>query len=223
VELVDEQMEYYRQRATEYDQWWYRGGRYRLTPEAERDWFADVAEVEAALHRFGPNGSVLEYACGTGLWTRHLLRHARQVTAVDSSAEMIAVNRARAPAHERVAFVHADIFAWTPPPASFDVCFFGYWLSHVPVDRLAAFWSRVGAALRPGGRVFLVDSYSPEPVAGHTQRRVLNDGREFTVVKRLWQPDELATEARQLGWHLDVTTTEHRGILYASGTTHHIA
>jgi SAM-dependent methyltransferase len=214
--LVEEQMEYYRQRSDEYDQWWFRQGRYRLTPEDERRWFADVAEVEAALRRFAPRGEVLEYACGTGLWTRHLVGHDTHVTAVDSAAEMILLNQGRVAAP--VSYVHADVFTWTPPPASFDVCFFGYWLSHVPDDRLAGFWSQVAAALRPGGRVFLVDSYHPEPAAGHIQQRVLNDGRRFTVVKRFWQPAELAATARKLGWRLDVTVTTHGGILYASGT-----
>jgi demethylmenaquinone methyltransferase/2-methoxy-6-polyprenyl-1,4-benzoquinol methylase len=87
----------------------------------------------------------------------------------------------------------------------------------VPDDRLASFWSRVATALRPGGRVFLVDSYHPDPVADRTQRRVLDDGREFTVVKRFWQPAELTAAARRLGWLLDVTTTTHGGILHASG------
>lgn len=218
MDPVDEQVEYYRLRAPEYDRWWSREGRYRLAPDAERRWFADVAEVEAALHRFAPRGDVLEYACGTGLWTRHLLRHARQVTAVDSAPEMISLNRARAPAHEGVTFVHADIFSWTPPPARFDVCFFAYWLSHVPDGLLASFWARVATALRPGGRVFLVDSHHPVPLPGHTQRRVLDDGREFTVVKRFWRPAELVTATRELGWRLDAAVTTHGDILYASGT-----
>jgi demethylmenaquinone methyltransferase/2-methoxy-6-polyprenyl-1,4-benzoquinol methylase len=69
VDPVAEQMAYYRERAGEYDEWWFRRGRYRLDPDAERRWFADVAEVEAALREFAPRGRVLEYACGTGLWT----------------------------------------------------------------------------------------------------------------------------------------------------------
>ncbi len=157
----------------------------------------------------------MELACGTGLWTRRLIQHAGHVTAVDSSTEMIARNRARV--RGPVTYVHADVFAWTPPAGRFDVCFFGYWLSHVPADRLAAFWATVGTALRPGGRVFLVDSYHPEPLAGHTQERVLGDGRRFTVVKRFWQLEELTAAAAGLGWALDVRVTRHGAILYGSG------
>ncbi|MGH3880390.1 MAG: class I SAM-dependent methyltransferase [Actinophytocola sp.] len=215
MDPVDEQREYYRHRAGEYDEWWFRKGRYALAPEAKRHWLADVAEAEAALREFAPAGDVLELACGTGLWTHHLVRHGGRVTAVDSAAEMIALNRARVGG--QVTYVQADVFAWTPPVAAFDVCFFGYWLSHVPAERLASFWATVGRALRPGGRVFLVDSYHPEPLAGHTQERVLNDGRRFTVVKRFWQPAELAAAAGELGWTLDVRVTAHGAILYATG------
>jgi hypothetical protein len=35
---------------------------------------------------FRPTGSVLEPACGPGVWTGELLRHASDVTAVDASA-----------------------------------------------------------------------------------------------------------------------------------------
>ncbi|MBO0818081.1 MAG: class I SAM-dependent methyltransferase, partial [Actinobacteria bacterium] len=52
-------------------------------------------ELEAALDEFRPAGSVLELACGPGVWTARLLRHAADVTAVDASAEMIAIAAAR--------------------------------------------------------------------------------------------------------------------------------
>jgi demethylmenaquinone methyltransferase/2-methoxy-6-polyprenyl-1,4-benzoquinol methylase len=215
MDPLAEQIEYYRHRADEYDEWWLRQGRYALDPAAERRWLADVAEVEAALEAFAPRGEVLELACGTGLWTRHLARHADRVTAVDASPEMIARNAARV--RGPVTYVRADLFEWTPPANAFDVCAFTYWLSHVPADRLATFWATVAAALRPGGRVFLADSHHAGPVAGDTQERVLNDGRRFTVVKRFWQPAELAAAAAGLGWDLDVRVTAHGAILYATG------
>jgi demethylmenaquinone methyltransferase/2-methoxy-6-polyprenyl-1,4-benzoquinol methylase len=217
VEPLTEQMTYYRQRAGEYDEWWLRQGQYVLEPDAERRWFADVAQVELALDEFAPTGDVLEYAAGTGIWTRRLAYHARHVTAVDSSLETIALNRSRLPAGASVDFLQADIFSWEPPRAAFDVVFFGYWLSHVPADRLVWFWEQVASALRPGGRVFLVDSYSPTRLDGDVQQRRLNDGRGFQVVKRYWQPSELADFGASAGWQLDVDVTENRCILYARG------
>src|SRR4051794_29444856 len=72
--LLDEQRAYYRARAAEYDQWWFREGRYDRGPELNTRWFSEVEALERALDEFQPGGDVLELAPGTGLWTRHLVR-----------------------------------------------------------------------------------------------------------------------------------------------------
>jgi SAM-dependent methyltransferase len=220
--ILDEQARYYRERAPEYDDWWFRRGRYDNGPEANARWFTDVAEVEAALVRFGARGDVLELACGTGLWTRHLVRTARRVTAVDASPEVIALNRARI-GDADVEYVQADIFGWRPAAAAYDVCFFGFWLSHVPEDEFDRFWDTVAAALRPEGRMFFVDSVRAEhrharvATAGETEIRRLADGREFAIVKRYWDPPALEQRLASLGWRARVTTTANGLILYGSG------
>src|SRR5436190_8248232 len=122
--VLDEQRRYYRERAPEYDDWWFRRGDYVLDTETARLWFADVRELEAALEVFGPCGDVLELAAGTGIWTRHLLRHADRVTAVDAVAEVLELNRART--SSAAGYVLADVFEWEPP-REFAVCFLGFW------------------------------------------------------------------------------------------------
>ena len=69
-DVLREQKRYYAERAPEYDDWWYRRGRYELDPDALARWQADVAEAETALEAFAPEGRVLELAAGTGIWTR---------------------------------------------------------------------------------------------------------------------------------------------------------
>ncbi|HEX3392801.1 MAG TPA: class I SAM-dependent methyltransferase [Solirubrobacteraceae bacterium] len=145
--LLAEQAHYYRERAGEYEDWWFRRGRYDHGPEMNARWFADAAEVEAALERFNPTGEVLELACGTGLWTQRLVSHAIGVTAVDGSPEMLELCRARVN-DPRVSYIQADLFTWEPDRA-YDVCFFGFWLSHVPEERFEAFGRRSNAPLDP--------------------------------------------------------------------------
>jgi len=214
--LLTEQLDYYRARAGEYDDWWLREGRFDRGSEANAAWFAEVAELEAFLDRFEPGGRVLELACGTGLWTRHLVHHADHVTAVDGAEEVLAINRARVD-DARVHYVQANLFEWTPQPLSYDVCFFSFWLSHVPAERFDAFWETVGGALEPGGRVLFFDSARTGrstaadhrlPEAGEqTMTRRLDDGREFQIVKRFYDPGALARRLTALGWRASVGVT----------------
>lgn len=62
-----EQLGYYRARAAEYDEWWFRRGRYDRGPNLNARWFEEAAELDQTLAGFGPRGRVLELACGTGL------------------------------------------------------------------------------------------------------------------------------------------------------------
>ena len=64
---LGEQMLYYEARAGEYDEWWFRRGRYNHG-QAENDaWFDEQAEVRAQLIEAIPNGQVADLACGTGI------------------------------------------------------------------------------------------------------------------------------------------------------------
>ena len=213
--VLTEQLDYYRARALEYDKWWNREGRFDRGPEANTRWFAETTELEQVLERFDPRGDVLELACGTGLWTRHLVRYADSVTAVDAAAEVLAVNRARV-GDASVRYLEADLFGWVPEER-YDACVFAFWLSHVPADRFASFWETVAAALKPGGRVFFIDSARTErsTAADHvlpvgdadTMTRRLDDGREFQIVKRFYDPAGLSQALSDLGWQTQVATT----------------
>ena len=61
----------------------------------------------------------------------------------------------------RVRFVEADLFAWRPD-RRYDAVFFGFWLSHVPLERFDGFWALVADCLAPGGRVCFVDDAPPD-------------------------------------------------------------
>ena len=211
-DLVEEQKEYYAARAPEYDDWWYRRGRYELGADALARWWEDVAEADAALEAFAPRGSVLELAAGTGLWTRKLVRVADRVVAVDANREPLALNTAEAE------HVVADIFEWRSPE-TFDVVFFSFWLSHVPEERFDEFWRTVRAALAPAGRVFVVDSGPIETEPGDDRQvRQLADGREFRIVKKFWRPTELTERLRTLGFELELRLTAHGNFLYGFGS-----
>jgi demethylmenaquinone methyltransferase/2-methoxy-6-polyprenyl-1,4-benzoquinol methylase len=215
-DLLGEQKRYYAERAPEYDDWWFRRGRYELEPGALARWQANVAELDAALEAFAPRGSVLELAAGTGIWTRKLARLAERVVAVDANAETLALNTTEA------VLVQADVFEWTPEEPV-DVVFFSFWLSHVPEERFDEFWRLVHSALRREGRVFLIDSGAGDTAhtgtdqAGGEETRSLSDGRTFRIVKRRWAPAELAERVRALGFELRLRDSANGHFLYGGG------
>jgi len=135
--ILYEMMTYYNERAPEYDEWFYRKGRYDMGPEMNAQWFVEIDEVSTAFKRCNLQGAVLEIASGTGIWTEQLLQTATSITAIDASAEMIAINRAKTKS-ARVLYVQADLFTWSPGH-TYDAIFFGFWISHVPYEQLPRF------------------------------------------------------------------------------------
>lgn len=190
--LLREQIAYYRAAAAEYS----------VDEVAAR-------ALASALDEFGPSGEVLELACGPGIWTQQLLRHAANVAAVDAAPEMLARARVRF-GGGGVRFIEADLFEWTPE-GKYDFVFFGFWLSHIPLDRFETFWDLVRTCLKPDGRVFFVDDNdrTPEELiygeASSTIRRRLKDGTAHRAVKVAHQPAELEERLRRLGWDIRVT------------------
>jgi 2-polyprenyl-3-methyl-5-hydroxy-6-metoxy-1,4-benzoquinol methylase len=205
--LLAEQIAYYRARAPEYE--------LGAIPGA---W---GAEPKAALERFAPTGAVLELACGQGAWTSKLLRHADTVTALDAAPEMLAMAADRV-RDRRVTFVEADVFAWQAA-RRYDVVFFGFWLSHVPLERFGDFWVRVEAWLEPRGRVFFVDDAYRTPdeliygEASSIVQRRLSDGSPHRIVKVPHRPAELERRLRGLGWAIEVSASASEPFYWGAG------
>jgi SAM-dependent methyltransferase len=180
---VAQQLCYYRARAAEYDM-----TSYGAVP-------VEMASVPEIVDRLGIRGDVLELACGTGIWTAELVRHATTLTALDGAPEMLDLARQRVPTGAR--FEQADLFDWLPA-SSWDVIFFSAWLSHVPTDQFAGFWCSVATALRVGGRAIALDelparSFHEDQVRGDVAVRTLRNGTKHEIVKVFWQPDALET------------------------------
>jgi demethylmenaquinone methyltransferase/2-methoxy-6-polyprenyl-1,4-benzoquinol methylase len=222
---MKEQISYYRARAPEYDEWFFRKGRYDRGEAVNKQWFAEIEVLRRALMMFKPEGHVLELACGTGLWTEQLIKYCDRITAVDAAPEALSINRGQLQS-PKVNYIQENIFTWQPRKR-YDTVFFGFWLSHVPPERFDAFWKLVGNAMKPAGRVFFVDScYDPTSTArdhylegdqATTMTRRLNDGRTFRIVKVFYDINELSHHLGGLGWAFDMDKTANF-FIYGSGS-----
>ena len=166
--------------------------------------------ARALIDELQPSGDALELACGPGMFTRELARHARSVTAVDASVHMLARNRSEV-ADSRIRYIQGDVFAWAPDRV-YDTVFFGFWLSHVPPAMFEQFWSLVRDCLSADGRVAFVDEDDRGAALEDvrlvdgvpTARRTLSDGRQFDIVKVYWDPADLQARLTELSFDVRI-------------------
>ncbi|BAZ08714.1 hypothetical protein NIES4071_05190 [Calothrix sp. NIES-4071] len=223
--IIQQQIEYYRARASEYDEWFYRQGRYDRGEEFNARWFNEVDIVKSALLNKGKVNEILELASGTGIWTQELLTIGNKITAIDASQEVIEINRHKLNTRN-VEYRQIDLFTWEPD-AEYDLVFFSFWLSHVPPESIDIFLEKVYKSTRVGGQVFIIDSqFEPTSTAkNHTLKadgniyitRKLNDGQEYQIVKVFYQPEQLQDKLIQAGFQPNVKVTDNY-FIYATAT-----
>jgi demethylmenaquinone methyltransferase/2-methoxy-6-polyprenyl-1,4-benzoquinol methylase len=200
-DLIDEQIAYYRARAAEYDA--------TSTPEGD-PFEADANRIRDALRAFAPRGRVLELAAGTGQWTGLLAEFADELLVTDASPEMLELNRAKVGERPNVRHHLGDALALRAA-RTYDVVFFGFFLSHVPPASFEGFWAGLAGLLVPGGRVFFVDEGDHglwdenwvDRDAGIVSRP-LTDGSVHRAIKVRWRPADLAARLDALGWDASV-------------------
>jgi trans-aconitate methyltransferase len=217
-ELLDEQREFYDRRAPEWPDWieQYMGP---LGPRVQ----ALLQETPELV-----GSDVLEIAAGTGYHTRWVAAVAGHVWALDASPGMLAeIDRMGLP---NVTTMCHDVFDWSPS-RRYGAIVAANWLSHVPEELWRAHWLMLEDALAPGGVVIVIDGslderphlgghpcWRSELDDGHREevtRRALNDGSQYTVIKRFWDGDELLAQVAGMGWageHIQVSTD--RGVIF---------
>jgi len=219
-ELLAEQLEYYGERAEEYHLL-FAGALEDPTGPLGRD-----GPIGRRLAELAAGREVLELASGTGHWSEMLAERAASLTCVDASADMLRVHADRVSA-PNVGRIRADVFSWEPD-RRYDLAFFGFWLSHVPDERLGDFWALVDRALVPGGTAAFVDtgprerahSQALEGLPAPAELRTLQDGREFRIVKVRRDPAELSELLARHGWRAEVADI---GPFFLFGTAQRVA
>ena len=195
--------QYYAARASEYD-------RVYAKPERQQDLRAIERWLPSVLH----NRTLLEVACGTGYWTQFLAPVARQMVAIDASAEVHRIARSRVEVGN-VWFVLGDAYRLPVPVREFEGAFAGFWFSHVPIARIGEFLHALHQTLVPGAKVVLLDNrfvegsstrISEQDADGNTyQLRRLEDASAHRVLKNFPSAHELrqavSAVASEISYH----------------------
>lgn len=216
-------VDYYEARAPEYDDWYLRRGRYARGAVHDAAWNAELDAAGLWLDGRPWSGEIVELAAGTGWWSP-LLASRGELSLYDTSPEALERARERLVAHGLRAHLHVRD-AWAEPDRAVDGLFMGFWLSHVPRERLGAFLALAYRWLKPGGRLAFIDSLAdaasgaadhPPPADDRALRR-LADGREYTIVKVHYAPQDLAAALTEVGFDEVEVTTTGRFFLLGSG------
>lgn len=204
--------DYYAARAGEYEQIYSR-------PERQ----ADLERLQHLLPPLFAGRRVIEIACGTGYWTRFLVREATSIVAVDTSPETLGIAVEKDWPLGRVAFRVADAYELAEELGTFDAAFAGFWWSHVPIGDRRAFLRSLDQRLVAGAKVVLLDNLFVEgnstPIAyrdadGNAyQRRRLNDGSEHVVRKNFPSETELRADVASFGQNVSFTALEYFWLL----------
>jgi ubiquinone/menaquinone biosynthesis C-methylase UbiE len=211
---ADDLVAYYAARAPEYDDWYLRRGRYSHGPVHDAAWNAELDAAGRWLDGQPLAGEIVELAAGTGWWSP-LLAAKGNLALYDAAEAPLARARDRLLAHGLRAHLHVRD-AWAEPDRQVDGLFAGFWLSHVPRERLGEFLGLARRWLKPGGTFAFIDSLpDPQsgasdhpPVTGELSVRRLADGREYRIVKVFYSPEELTGALRQAGFATpEVATT----------------
>lgn len=196
--ILREQLEYYNARAQEYDATAYP---HQTTDPCK----SDYEHIVRMIAQLGEVDHTLELACGTGIWTPDLLKVSQRITAIDGAAEMLATTRAKLGDDARMSYQQADLFVWQPDQA-YDIVFFGFFLSHVPPEKVPAFLDSVTSATRSGGRVMIVDEHAAgRQVSGPVeeaifQTRTLRNGTSYRIIKVYYDPQDIVVKLKERGF-----------------------
>jgi arsenite methyltransferase len=133
----------------------------RVLDDPERDGWQKPHEVILALKLSGQE-TVADIGSGTGYFANRLARHARRVFAVDIDAGLLAISLKTAPGNVTPVLASPD----NPrlPESAIDLVFFCDVLHHI--QNRGAYLEKVKHALKPGGRVVVIDFHKREMKIG---------------------------------------------------------
>src|ERR1017187_7401718 len=160
----------------------------KVLEDPSRDEWQKPHDVVMALD-LKPTDVIADIGAGTGYFARRFAHHAGKVYAVDIDEKLLAIASKDAPPNLTTVLAAGD----DPrlPERSVDTIFFCDVLHHI--ENRPAYYTKLARALKPGGRIVVIDFYpkpapvGPPPSMKLSDQAVIAEFRDagFTLVKRL--------------------------------------
>ena len=156
----------------------------KVLEDPSRDDWQKPHEVVMALG-LKSTDAIADIGAGTGYFARRFANHAGKVYAVDIDRALLAIAAKNAPANLETVLAAPD----DPrlPERSVDIIFFCDVLHHI--ENRAAYYPKVAKALKPGGRIVVIEFYKKDMPIGPPPSMKLSD-------------EEVITEFRNAGFSL---------------------
>ncbi|HTM49785.1 MAG TPA: class I SAM-dependent methyltransferase [Bryobacteraceae bacterium] len=157
----------------------------RILEDPSRDVWQRPEEVVQALE-LNRSQTIADIGAGSGYFARRIAPHVAMVYAVDIDPKLLAIARTRSPANVKSILAAPD----DPklPRGSIDTVFICDVLHHI--GNRPAYYARLAEALKPHGRIVVVDFYKKELPVGPPPAMKLSD-------------DEVISEFRKAGFGLN--------------------
>lgn len=206
--MNNDQVKYYSERAKEYENIYNK-------PERQED----IPKVINYLQEHFHNRDIFEIACGTGYWTQHISKTAKNIFATDINEKVIDIAKSKTYEKENVKFQLADVFNPSDEIGKYEAGFGGFIWSHIPKQKLSIFLGNFLSVINSGGLIILlvnnyvVDSSTPiyyTDKSGTTyQKRKLIDGSEYSIIKNFPTDEELLSLIKQVGSDIEIKRFEY--------------
>jgi len=160
----------------------------QVLEDPSRDAWQKPHEVVMALS-LKSTDAIADIGAGTGYFARRFANHAGKVYAVDIDPKLLAIAEKNAPANLKTVLAAPDDSRLQE--RSVDIIFFCDVLHHI--ENRAAYYPKLAKALKPGGRIVVIDFYKkdlpvgPPPSMKLSDDEVIAEFRKagFTLAKRL--------------------------------------
>ena len=160
----------------------------KVLEDPSRDEWQKPHDVVMAL-KLRPTDAIADIGAGTGYFARRFANHASKVYAVDIDQKLLDIAAKNAPANLMTVLAAPDDPGL--PAASVDVIFFCDVLHHI--ENRAAYFPKLVKALKPGGRIVVIEFYKrempigPPPAMKLSEEEVSAEFRNvgFSLAKRL--------------------------------------
>ena len=195
----DETVEYYRKRAPEYEQAYFRDN-----PARQKE----LASLYDVSKRTLAGRNVLDLACGTGFWTRIVSEKAASIVGIDINKSTL-LEAKKKTYRCRAQFIRSDFFDLPFSRDFFDGLMATYVVSHVRRQDLDRLGETVRRVVKSGSPAFICDNnpicemipgliWDDSHINSYKKRR-LENGEEYMILKNYYDREELVSIFKKWG------------------------